>query len=104
MSSLYSDSYIQLFVYLILAAALQAGCSTAPVQEMSDARQSIQAARVASNLITAGSNLQVAEGLLQRAKLAMEEGDYGLAKRNATEARAIAVSVQQKVPLGGVLQ
>jgi len=75
---------------------LQVGCATAPVQEMSDARQSIQAARAVSKGGVADQHLKTAESLLLKAQVALEEGDYGTARKNATQAREMAMRVQQQ--------
>lgn len=101
--------YNEWFVYLILLLLIQVGCTSAPVQEMSDARQSLQAAKTLStglvkhNKFTntgqqlTDQNLKVAELLLQQAQDALEMGDYKLAKLNAKKAREIAFAVQQEL-------
>ena len=68
-------------------------CSSAPVQEMSDARQAIEAAK------QGGSNpdLSEAEALLKEAQLALEAGNYNIAKRKANAARLSALHAQQEV-------
>ena len=82
-------------VYLILLGLLQVGCATAPVQEMSDARQSIKAAKAVSKGGLSDQHLKTAESLLLKAQVALEEGDYGAARKNATQAREMAMRVQQ---------
>jgi putative cell wall-binding protein len=83
-------------IYLILLVLLQVGCATAPVQEMSDARQSIKAAKEVSKGDIANEHLKTAESLLLKAQLALEEGDYGTARENANQARKMAMRVQQQ--------
>jgi hypothetical protein len=83
-------------VYLILLGLLQVGCAGAPVQEMSDARQSIQAAKVVSKGAESDKHLKTAESLLLKAQVALEAGDYGTARKNANEARELAIRVQQQ--------
>lgn len=83
-------------VYLILLGLLQVGCAGAPVQEMSDARQSIQAAKVVSKGVESDKHLKTAESLLLKAQVALEAGDYGAARKNANEARELAIRVQQQ--------
>lgn len=83
-------------VYLILLVLLQVGCATAPVQEMSDARQSIKAAKAVSKGGLADKHLKTAESLLLKAQLALKDGDYGTARKNATQAREMAMRVQQQ--------
>ena len=104
-----SRCYSEWFVYLILLLLLQVSCAAAPVQEMSDARQSLQAAKtLSSGLIKHArfsntgqqltqQNLKQAEFLLQQAQDALETGDYKLARHNANKARDIAVAVQQEL-------
>ncbi|MET0660224.1 MAG: hypothetical protein ABW110_18940 [Steroidobacteraceae bacterium] len=69
-------------------AALIAGCVAGPpVQEMSDARQVIRAARDAG--VAAGSNLSLdeAERLLGQAEAQLQRGEYRGARRDALAAR-----------------
>lgn len=101
--------YSEWFVFLIVLLVLQVGCTVAPVQEMSDARQSLQAAKTLSSGLIKQSkftnsgqqlteqNLKNAEILLQQAQEALETGDYKLARHNAKKAREIAVAVQQEL-------
>lgn len=72
-------------------------CATAPVQEMSDARQAIQAAREAGAQPESQANLQNAESLLKEAELALENGDYSKARRKATQAHREALQAQHDV-------
>ena len=75
---------------------LLAACTGMPVQEMSNARQAVEAARKAGADTRAPKDLQSAEGLLKDAEKALEDGDYDLAKNNAKAARDQAVSAQDK--------
>lgn len=76
-----------------LVASL-AGCATAPpVQEMSDARQAIAAAREAGAAELAADRLAQAEELLRGAEDYLEIGTsnaYWQAKRNAISAKEVA--------------
>ena len=83
-------------VYLILLVLLQVGCAAAPVQEMSDARQSIKAAKAVSKGEVSNEHIKTAESLLLKAQVALEEGDYGTARKNANQAREMAMRVQQQ--------
>ena len=70
-------------------------CAGAPVQEMSDARQAIAAARAAGAAERAGIELDVATDLLTKAEAALQRGDYGAARRQAEQARPHALEAQK---------
>lgn len=74
------------------------GCVSAPVQEMSDARQAIRAAKKASSTPDSQSSLAKAESLLKEAETALENGEYSKARDTATEARDAAIKAQQSSP------
>jgi len=76
------------------------GCATAPTQEMSDARQAIQAAKDVGAEDHAAQVLRSAQGLLRRAEQSIEGGSYDLAredavasKKDAVKARNIALAI-----------
>ena len=75
---------------LMVAAVCVAACASAPVQEMSDARQAIRAARAAGAEERAPDALRAAEQLLATAEEELRGGDYREARRAATSARARA--------------
>ena len=81
------------FIALLIVAGLGA-CATAPVQEMSDARQAIQAAQLAVNEASQ-DNLAKARQLLFKAEEALEDGEYGEARVNAVAAKEQALQAQQ---------
>jgi hypothetical protein len=72
---------------LVVAALALAACAGAPVQEMSNARQAIRAARDAGAERTAPQKLNEAEALLNRAEDSLERRAYREARRNAIAAR-----------------
>ena len=72
---------------LVSAAFALAACAGAPVQEMSNARQAIRAARDAGAERTAPQKLNEAEALLNRAEDSLERRAYREARRNAIAAR-----------------
>lgn len=72
---------------LMVAALALAACSGAPVQEMSNARQAIRAARDAGAERSAPQKLNEAETLLNRAEDSLERRAYREARRNAIAAR-----------------
>ena len=78
-------------VFLILLV----GCVSAPVQEMSDARQAIRAAKEAGAKPETETSLVKAESLLKQAEAALESGEYSKARDTATEARDEAIKAQQ---------
>src|SRR5262245_45651457 len=61
-------------------------CTGAPVQQMSNARQTITAARAAGAQDHAPDHLATASDLLRRAEQALQQHDYRLARRQAEEA------------------
>ncbi len=70
-------------------------CVSAPVQEMSDARQAIQAAKEAGADNSNDANLQKAQTLLEKAEQALENGEYKKARSTAIEARNEALQAQK---------
>lgn len=72
---------------LVVAALALAACAGAPVQEMSNARQAIRAARDAGAAKMAPQKLTEAEALLNRAEDSLERRAYREARRNAIAAR-----------------
>lgn len=71
-------------------------CASAPVQEMSDARQAIQAAHAAGAERVARDTLLSARSLLEQAERELESGRYREARRNARDARAQAVLAREQ--------
>lgn len=67
-----------------------------PVQEMSNARQTIQAAQEAQAQVYAPETLREAETLLQKATQALEAGDYLSARENAVAAQQQAIKARQQ--------
>lgn len=79
---------------LVLLLFLLGACASAPVQEMSDARQAIYAARSVPSQVTEPSLLR-AEKFLKRAEHALHVGDYRDARVNAKLAREQALAAQK---------
>ncbi|BAZ93451.1 uncharacterized protein FOKN1_1051 [Thiohalobacter thiocyanaticus] len=73
-----------------LLLLLLTGCATAPVQEMSDARQALLAAEEAGAVEYAGDTLANARAYLGRAEQALSAHDYERARVQAELARAAA--------------
>jgi len=85
---------------LVLPLLLLAGCASAPVQEMSDARQAIYAARSVPTEVTVPSLLR-AENFLKQAEAALHVGDYRHARENAKLAREQALLAQKALASRG---
>jgi hypothetical protein len=77
---------------LALAALLAvAGCQSAPVQEMSDARQAISVARKAGAEQHAPYDLKAAMDYLSSAETFISERRYDMARRDAVSAKSSAL-------------
>ncbi|MBS0373367.1 MAG: DUF4398 domain-containing protein [Proteobacteria bacterium] len=75
----------------IVAASLLVGaCAVAPVQTMSDTRQTIKAAEAAGAAQLAPQPLAAARDGLKRAEDLLRAGDYRAARREAVAARQSA--------------
>jgi hypothetical protein len=74
----------------MLAGMGLVACAGAPVQEMSNARQAIKAARDASGELSAPQSLIEAEALLNRAEDSLQKRAYKAARRDAIAARGKA--------------
>ncbi len=75
----------------IISCSLIIGCATAPpTQEMSDARQSIEAAESVGAETHAPVALDSAQHLLSKAQNDLEAGDFGKAQEDAIAARKAA--------------
>jgi hypothetical protein len=75
---------------LVVAALLVGACAAAPVQTMSDTRQTIKAAEAAGAADLAPQSLAAARDSLKRAEDAIRVGDYRTARRAAATARQSA--------------
>jgi hypothetical protein len=75
---------------LVAALVLLAGCATAPVQEMSDARQALLAAEEAGAADYAGDTLAHARAYLGRAEQALAAQEFERAREQAELAQAAA--------------
>ena len=84
---------------LLLAALLVAACQTAPVQEMSDARQAISVAREAGASEQAPDELRQAENFLDSALRNLTHKEYKLARQDAVEAKNKALAALQRTEL-----
>lgn len=80
---------------VVATAVLIAACTTAPTQEMSDARQAINSARSADAADYAPRSLNSAERLLDQAEQSLKDGQYDMARYDALEARQAAMKARE---------
>ena len=71
-------------------------CATAPVQEMSDARQAIYSAEAAGAAQRSSEALLAAQRLLREAQSRLEAGAYNEARRYALDARNEAIKARDQ--------
>ena len=71
-------------------------CATAPVQEMSDARQAIHSAETSGAVQRSPDSLLAAQNLLREAQDRLEAGAYGEARRYALDARDAAIKAREQ--------
>ena len=77
---------------ILLLMLVVVGCVTAPIQEMSDARQAIAAAVDAEAARLAPVPLTDAQRLISEAEAQIRSGLWGMARANALRARDLAVN------------
>jgi len=78
----------------LLAASLVA-CAVVPAQEMSDARQAIQAAEAAGASERAPRALEFARALLEQAQAELAVQDYTGARRSAQASKDAAIQARE---------
>ena len=98
MDSIKYNTLIKVFLSIVFVLGINA-CSTAPVQEMSDARQAIQVARSVGVDELTQSNLVQAKKFLKKAEHALHSGEYKKARVNALAAKQEAMQAQQYATL-----
>jgi predicted S18 family serine protease len=81
---------------VLLLLLLSACAVSPPVQEMSNARQTIQSAYEVKAQVYAPAALHEAERLLQQATDALDSGDYPSAREYAIAAQQQAVKARQQ--------
>ena len=85
---------------IILCMALLAACVSAPIQEMSDARQAIHAAREvvdAKAPVLSQERFARASELMQAAESQLRDGDFGKARQLAMSAKLLAIEARERV-------
>lgn len=75
------------FIAVFVGIACLYGCSSAPVQEMSDARQAIAAARGAGATEVTSPELYAAQAAIARAEKHIDAQEYTRARLAAMEAK-----------------
>lgn len=83
------------FRVLMSVCCLVAACTSAPVQEMSDARQAIQAAMEAGASRYSTTQMAEAKSLLQQAETALDQGAYKEARSKAISAKKKAIEARK---------
>jgi hypothetical protein len=79
----------------LLSLLLFTACTVMPpVQEMSDARQAIEAAREVNAEQYAPQKLRSAEDSMELATRTLEQGEYEAARMAATVAKALAIKAR----------
>jgi len=84
------------FCSALIACAGLVACATAPVQQMSDARQAIRAAQDAGAATTAAKPLAEAQAALGRAEELLDKRLFRAARRSAQEAHEKAVTALEQ--------
>ena len=79
-------------IAVLLGIYCLAGCQGAPVQEMSDARQAIEAARVAGAEQRAPADLDAAQAAIARAEQRLQAQEYARARIAAIDAKRHAAA------------
>lgn len=90
-------NYLKKFVLLPCVCALLFACTVVPpVQEMSDARQAVEAAREAQAAKYAEQKLRSAEDSLELAIKTLNQGEYEAARMAASVAKALAIKARDE--------
>lgn len=84
-------------IILALLGALLGACAVVPpVQEMSDARQALEAAREAQAEKFAEQKLRSAEDSMELATKTLNQGEYEAARMAASVAKALAIKARDE--------
>jgi len=81
---------LPLLFFLMVAA-----CAGWPVQEMSDARQALEAAETAQANIYAKQDFERAKKMLDQANEELSTGNYQKARQHAAEAKTLATQARE---------
>jgi hypothetical protein len=91
-------------MWLVVVILSLAACTTAPVQEMSDARQAIRSAEEAGAAQRPSDALSAAQRLLRAAQTYLEAGAYDDARRFASDARDEAIKAREEAVRNTTIQ
>lgn len=91
----FEQIHLRYFYFILLAFSISACSITAPVQEMSNARQSIRAAKDANAENLAKNVLSEAKQRLHSAMRELDAGEYEKARILALEAKYLALKAKQ---------
>ena len=89
------------FLAVFVGVVCLAGCAGAPVQEMSDARQAIAAARAAGATIASSPDFYAAEAAIGRAENHLQAEEFTRARLAALEAKRHAAAALSNANAGG---
>src|SRR5262252_2154948 len=81
---------------LLSAVLLFIGCASAPVQEMSDARQAIRAAQDAGAAAKAPQTFAQAQDALSRAESLLNKRFYSSARKSAEDAHSKVIAALEQ--------
>ncbi len=88
---------LNLHNFLLFIVILVSACSIVPpVQEMSDARQALEAAREAQAEKYAEQKLRSAEDSMELATKTLNQGEYEAARMAASVAKALAIKARDE--------
>ena len=100
-SSGYRFARLLRWLFMLLVLALGSACGSAPVQEMSEARQAIDAARAAGAEKHATEQYNKAQTLLKNAEQQLNDYHFSKARQSAAEARDEAVRARETAQQAG---
>ena len=100
-SSGYRFARLLRWLFILLALALGSACGSAPVQEMSEARQAIDAARIAGAEQHAAEQYNKAQTLLKDAEQLLNDRHFRKARLSAADARDEAVRARETAQQAG---
>jgi len=89
------------WLFVLLVLALGSACGSAPVQEMSEARQAIDAARIAGAEQHAAEQYKKAQTLLKDAEQLLNDRHFRKAGLSAADARDEAVRARETAQRAG---
>jgi hypothetical protein len=93
MNGLYT---LRIWLVAIMLALMVTACGGIPVQEMSDARQALQAAAEVGAKEKASTLYTEADQLLEQAEIALNGGEYKKARQLADKAKEKAIMARKQ--------